>query len=105
MDRALYDRHADAYEALVNGIRIARAVTSVDLRESILRRECNNPDLASYVALVANASFRITPEIIEALKTAGLTEDAIFEVSIAAAVGAAARQLEAGMTALREAAQ
>lgn len=54
----------------------------------------------SYAALVRDESFKVTDADIERLKAAGHSEDEIFEVTVAAAVGAALRSLEAGQRAV-----
>ncbi|MEU7790383.1 hypothetical protein [Amycolatopsis sp. NPDC049159] len=51
--------------------------------------------LRSYVTTVREASYRVTDADVEALKTAGYSEDEIFEATVAAAVGAALRSFEA----------
>jgi hypothetical protein len=56
---------------------------------------------ASYVAKVRDRSYRVTVGDLGALTTAGLSEDEIFELTVAAAVGAALRRLDAGMQAMR----
>jgi hypothetical protein len=56
----------------------------------------------SYAANVRNASYRITGADLAGLHAAGLSDDAVFEITIAAAVGAALRGLDAGMRAVRE---
>lgn len=55
-----------------------------------------------YVAKVRAQSFRVTDEDIERLLAMGRTEDEIFEMTVAAALGAAARGLEVGLRALSE---
>jgi alkylhydroperoxidase family enzyme len=57
--------------------------------------------MASYVAKVRDHSYRIADGDVSALTAAGLTEDEIFELTVAAAVGAALRVLNAGMRAMR----
>jgi alkylhydroperoxidase family enzyme len=56
--------------------------------------------LAGYVDTVARHAYRVTDEQVAALRAAGLTEDAIFEATIAAALGAGLRRLECGLAAL-----
>ena len=53
-----------------------------------------------YAATVRDASYRVTDADVDRLTAAGCTEDQIFEVTVAAAVGAALRSFEAGRTAL-----
>lgn len=55
---------------------------------------------AGYAALVREASFKVTDADVSRLKAAGHSEDEIFEVTVAVAVGAALRSLEAGRQAL-----
>jgi alkylhydroperoxidase family enzyme len=58
--------------------------------------------LRSYADKVALHAYRVTDEDVDALKRAGYTEDQIFEVTAAAAVGAAVRRLERGLAILDE---
>jgi alkylhydroperoxidase family enzyme len=51
---------------------------------------------------VARHAYKVTDEDVAAAKAAGLSEDAIFEIVIAAALGQATRQYEAAMAALAE---
>ncbi|MFF0490972.1 hypothetical protein ACFYTQ_18285 [Nocardia sp. NPDC004068] len=51
----------------------------------------------SYVALVRDASYRITDADIDRLTAAGHSEDEIFEVTVGAAVGAALETFDAGV--------
>ena len=56
--------------------------------------------MASYLDKVRTGAYRIVDEDVEALKEAGCSEDAIFEQTVAVAVGEGLRRLEAGMRAL-----
>lgn len=58
---------------------------------------------ASYAATVREASHRVTDRDIDRLTAAGHSEDEIFEITVAAAVGAALRSLDAGLGVLRDA--
>ena len=51
--------------------------------------------------MVRDQSFRITEGAVDDLRSAGLSEDAIFELTVAAAIGAADRQLRAGLDLLK----
>lgn len=55
----------------------------------------------SYAAKVREAAYRVTDTDIDHLKNAGHSEEEIFEVTIAAAVGAALRSLDAGLRTVR----
>jgi hypothetical protein len=56
--------------------------------------------LGPFVAKVREASYRVTDEDIAGLKADGLGEEAIFEVTVAAALGAALHRFEAGLRAV-----
>jgi len=56
--------------------------------------------MGSYLDKVRTGAYRIVDEDVEALKAAGCSEDAIFEQTVAVAVGEGLRRLEAGMRAL-----
>jgi alkylhydroperoxidase family enzyme len=60
------------------------------------------PDpLGAYAAKVRDQSYRITDADFAMLTAAGFSDDAIFEITIAAALGAALQRLDAGMRAVR----
>jgi hypothetical protein len=58
--------------------------------------------IRSYAAKVRDESYRVTDADIAELRAAGISEDEIFEVTVAAALGAACRSLDAGLRALDE---
>jgi hypothetical protein len=70
-------------------------------------RAFNNADLPepleTLLAEVATGSGHVSDDDIDRAKMAGFTEDQIFELVICAAVGAATRQYESGLTALAQA--
>ena len=51
---------------------------------------------------VHGMSYRVTDDDIEGLLAAGYSQDAIFEITVAAALGAASHRLEAGLRALKQ---
>jgi len=55
----------------------------------------------AYVETVRRNAYRVTDAQVEALQAAGLSEDEIFELTVAAAVGAGLERLDAGMRALQ----
>lgn len=57
--------------------------------------------LRAFVDTVARHAYRITDEDVAALRRAGYGEDAIFELTASAAVGAGCGRLERGLAALR----
>jgi hypothetical protein len=58
------------------------------------------PAVAALLDKVARQAYRVSDEDVAAVTTAGLAEDEIFELVIAAALGQANRQLEAALVAL-----
>src|SRR5687768_16577863 len=57
-------------------------------------------ELAAYADKVAREAYGVTDEDVAALRRAGYTEDAIFEVTVSAALGAGLARLERGLAAL-----
>jgi alkylhydroperoxidase family enzyme len=58
-------------------------------------------DLETWVEMVRERAYATTDADVEALRRAGHSEDAIFEVTVAAALGAGLARFEAGVRALR----
>jgi alkylhydroperoxidase family enzyme len=52
---------------------------------------------------VSKNAWKVTDEDVAAVKQAGMSDDQIFELSVAAALGQATRQLDAALAALDEA--
>jgi alkylhydroperoxidase family enzyme len=62
------------------------------------------PDpLGGYLQTIRRHAYRVEDSDVDRLHDAGYTDDQIFEVTIAAAFGAGAVRLRAGLTALNEA--
>jgi hypothetical protein len=55
---------------------------------------------STYTAKIRNEAWTVTDADIEALKAAGHSEDEIFEMTVAAAVGASMHALDAGLRVL-----
>ena len=84
-------------------------MTSVDTRYDTLigeLREAARPDraaaaaMAEYLDKVRRNVPTVTDADVEALKAAGLSEDEIFEQTVATAVGAGLERLDRGLAAL-----
>jgi alkylhydroperoxidase family enzyme len=58
-------------------------------------------ELTRYVDKVAKHAYKVTDADVEALRHAGYSEDAIFEITLSAALGAGLARLERGLEALR----
>ena len=59
------------------------------------------PELRAYLEKVRLHAYQVTDGDIERLKTAGFSEDEIFEHTVAAAVAAGLERLDAGLAVLR----
>jgi hypothetical protein len=95
--------HGDQIAGLCAGLVDTTGVTARELREAALRGAGVPDPWTAYVEKVRYASYRITGQDIEDVVAASGSEDAVFEMTLAAAVSAAAGRLEAGLQALREA--
>jgi alkylhydroperoxidase family enzyme len=59
------------------------------------------PAAEGYAETVRRNAYRVTDAQVEALRDAGLSEDDVFELTVAAAVGAGLARLEAGLGAMQ----
>jgi alkylhydroperoxidase family enzyme len=57
-------------------------------------------DVADYVDKVGREAYRVTDSDVAALKAKGYTEEQIFEITVAAAVGAGVARMERALAAL-----
>jgi alkylhydroperoxidase family enzyme len=58
------------------------------------------PAAGAYLETVRRHAYRVTDEQVAELRAAGLSEDEIFELTVAAAVAAGLERLDAGLRAL-----
>ncbi|MFC3892859.1 hypothetical protein ACFOWZ_15390 [Lentzea rhizosphaerae] len=86
------DRLAALRAAVLDG----PGVTASSLRQAAASGAAPRP-WTEYVRAVRDASYLVSEEDIAALKADGLGEEEIFEVTVAAAVGAALARLDAGL--------
>ena len=108
------DTHATYAQRLIEAVFTSPGDTRPSLRRAVEAwsaqpggRPISNtdavpPELVSYVNKVAQHAYKITDEDIEALLKAGYSEDAIFEITLSAALGAGMARLERGLAALKE---
>ncbi|MDX8056768.1 hypothetical protein SK571_46015 [Lentzea sp. BCCO 10_0798] len=94
------DRHDRLAGNLRTTVFDSPAKTDPATRHAAASGEPAGTPWASYAAKVRDASFRVTDIDITDLKASGLSEDEIFEITAAAAVGAALRSLDAGRRAV-----
>jgi len=100
-------RLAAAARTLRDTVLESGAVTSPELRRAAfdgVSGELGEGSLAAYVVKVRDHAYRVTDADMVALREDGLSDDAIFELTVAAALGAADRRLVAGLALLDPAA-
>lgn len=108
------NRHDELFQRLRNHVLTLPGETDPGLRQAIERRVARArgrrggarpgtlPEaLHSYLDKLTRHASKITEEDLAALHQAGYSDDAIYELSIAAAVGAGAARLERGLEAVR----
>jgi len=78
----------------------ADGATSAEARHAAFAGRADDPVLAHYVEVVRRHAYRITDEDVQRLRDAGLDDDAIFEMTVAAALGAGVERLRAGLALL-----
>ena len=106
-------RYGALTDALVERVLSTPGHTSSDLRRAVLARAARlggrtalagadvPPALTAYLDKVARHAYKVTDEDLAALQRAGHSDDALFEVTVSAALGAALGRLERGLAALR----
>jgi hypothetical protein len=97
------DRHAEELAVLLRTVLESPGVTDQVARQAAYKGDELPSPLGEYVTKVRGRSYRITDGDIEGLVAGGYSEDAIFEITVIAALGAAAQRLDAGLRAMREA--
>jgi len=65
------------------------------LRANVANTAPAGPELAAYLEKVRTRAYTVTDADVEALKAAGLSEDEIFEQTVAAAISEGLRRLDA----------
>jgi alkylhydroperoxidase family enzyme len=105
-------RHTEAMERVAGAILETPGDSDSELRgrveayaASLGGREGRSPELPEelrpYVEKVARHAYQVVDADVDRLREAGYSEDAIFELTLAAALGAARARLEAGLEAMR----
>ena len=93
-------RHAD----LVAALREAVFDGAGEVDPAVRRAAGSGTDVpdvwSTYVSKVRDASYRITDADVAALKSAGCTEEEIFEMTVAAATGASLHRFDLGLRAM-----
>jgi alkylhydroperoxidase family enzyme len=98
------DRHRAHFDALIKDVLEQPGTAEPALRRAASQNRAAElpPELVAYVDKVERHAYKVTDEEVAALKASGYSEDQLFEITVAAAVGAALRRLEAGLAPLRK---
>ncbi len=89
-----------ARRALVERILDGNGEASRELRRGAFDNARLDGPLSRLIEKVARHAYKVTDDDVAAVRTAGLTEDQIFELVVCAAIGQATRQYEAARAAL-----
>ena len=95
------DRHRPKLEALGAAILNGPVVLPPEALQTAARNEQVPEPFADYVDTIHRHAYRVTDRMVAGLAEAGASDDEVFEISVAAAYGAARERLEAGLRAVR----
>jgi alkylhydroperoxidase family enzyme len=87
-------------DRLVGAILEGNGTTSVEARRAAFAGRAVDPAVTQYLEVVRRHAYRVTDEDVERLRDAGLDDDAIFELTVAAALGAGVERLRVGLSLL-----
>jgi alkylhydroperoxidase family enzyme len=106
-------RHEGLIGRLADGVLEGQGTTDPVLRRSVESRAASlsgrptpgqgelPETIWAYVDKIAFHAYKVTDDDINALLTAGYSEDAILEITVSAALGAGLARLECGLAALK----
>jgi hypothetical protein len=95
-------RHRPKLEALGAAILSGSAVLPPEARQAAARNDKVPEPFSDYVDTIHRHAYRVTDRMVAELAE-GAGDDEVFEISVAAAYGAARERLEAGLRAVRNA--
>lgn len=108
------DSHTEYAQRLIEAVLTSDGETEPSVRQAVealsaklggrstFQADTIPPELINYVKKIALHAYKTTDEDIEALRKAGCSEDAIFEITLSAALGAGMTRLERGLAALKD---
>lgn len=112
------DRYSTLRQSLIDSVLTTPGDTSSDLRRRVearaaehagIERQTNREsaetelpeEMTGYLDKVSQHAYKVVDQDVEALKAKGYSEDAIFELTLSAALGAGMSRLERGLAALK----
>jgi alkylhydroperoxidase family enzyme len=97
------DSYADLIDRLEHAVLFQPGVLSPDMRQAAASTAGELPEVLSrYVEKVTTAAYTVTDEDVQSLLQAGYSDDAIFELTVSAALGAGLMRLKRGLASLEE---
>ena len=106
-------RHAGKIQSLLDSVLNSRGDSDPELRRALEHQAATHAgrlpeggpllpqELSNYVDKVARHAFKVTDADIETLRDAGYSEDAIFELTLCAAIGAGIARLDRAIAAMK----
>ena len=95
----MQDPHAPYMEKLERAVLDTPGSLQPEIRRGIAEGRFPE-DMARYLEKVSKHAYKVVDGDIDRLRDLGYTEDAIFEATVAAALGAARQRLERGLAAI-----
>ena len=99
-------RHTEAMDEVARAILETPGDADLELRRAVAAFAGGDEaqelpgDLRPYIEKVARNAYKVTDGDVDRLRESGYSEDAIFELTLAAALGAAQSRLDAGLRAM-----
>ncbi|HEU5441563.1 MAG TPA: hypothetical protein VFU88_19925 [Ktedonobacterales bacterium] len=101
-DRRHGRRRAKQMTALLRAVLESPGATDPTMRQAVFHGTSPDGPLGEYVAKIRQQSYRIGDDDVQRVLESGYGQDAVFELTVAAALGTAAERCEAGMRAMRD---
>ena len=96
-------RHADVVQRLHDAVLGPDGALPHETRLALATGTDVPAELESYADKVARHAYRVTDRDLDTLRAAGYDDDAIFEITVAVALGAGLLRRDRGLAALRAA--
>jgi alkylhydroperoxidase family enzyme len=94
------ERLRDAANRVLEAVLDGHGATSTEARRAAFAGRADDPAVAHYLDLVRRHAPDVSDADVERLRTAGLDDDAIFELTVAAALGVGTERLQIGLSLL-----
>jgi hypothetical protein len=96
-------RHADVIQRLHDAVLGPAGSLPYETRLALASGQAIPDDLKPYADKVARHAYRVTDRDIAALRDAGYDDDAIFEITVAVALGVGLHRRDVGLAAIEAA--